>query len=199
MGIEKIGQLAQWPQGELARRMGQSGEHLWFLANGLDDRPVSPEEGFKSIGHEYTFERDTSSAELIHNTLLELTEKVAQRLRANGVRARTVAVKFREADFTTCTRRTTLNEPADTSERIFPVVDKLLRPLLKKKVAVRLIGVYAFNFAASDAMGQMRLFLPEPQKDRKIAAALDNIQRRYGNRAIVRAALVPPKKPESKI
>jgi nucleotidyltransferase/DNA polymerase involved in DNA repair len=50
----------------------------------------NPEEGFKSIGHETTFERDTDDRRLLHDTMLELAEKVAQRLRANPARGRTV-------------------------------------------------------------------------------------------------------------
>ncbi len=192
MGIEHIGQLARMPHAELARRFGKSGDHLWKLANGLDDRPVSPEEGYKSIGHEITFEHDTCDAELLHNTLLELTGKVAQRLRSSHAKARTIAIKFREKDFTTYTRRTTLAEPVDTSERIFPAALKLMRLLLREGIPVRLIGVYASNLETR-LSGQLALFSAGPQKDRQLAAALDDITRRYGDNAITPAALVPPK------
>ena len=60
IGLERIGQLANLQHSELASRLGKSGAHLWQLAQGIDDRPVLPEEGFKSIGHEITFEKDTS-------------------------------------------------------------------------------------------------------------------------------------------
>jgi DNA polymerase IV len=192
MGIEQIGQLTQAPRSDLLRRFGQSGEHLWELAHGIDERPVSPEEGYKSIGHETTFERDTCDAELLHNTLLELTGKVAQRLRSHQAQAQTIAIKFREKDFTTYTRRTTLSEPVDTSERIFPVALKLMRSLLRQGTPVRLIGVYASNLKTEQS-GQLPLFSPVPPKDRKLAAALDDITRRYGDNAITRATLVPPR------
>ncbi len=192
LGFERIGQLAALPRGDLARRLGKTGEHLWELANGLDDRWVSPEEGYKSIGHETTFERDTSDIDLLHDTLLELSEKVAHRLRLHRAQARTIAVKFREADFTTCTRRKTLNAPADTSEKIFPIAWKLLRPLVRKGILVRLIGVYATSLAA-ERTGQLPLFEPGAANDRRLASALDSITRRYGNRAITRAALIPSK------
>jgi nucleotidyltransferase/DNA polymerase involved in DNA repair len=193
LGLERIGQLSEASRPDLIRRLGKTGEHLWQLANGLDDRPVSPEEGYQSIGHERTFERDSSDIELLHNSLLELSEMVAHRLRMHQARARTITVKFREADFTTCTRRTTLNAPADTSERIFPVAWKLILPLIRKGVLVRLIGVYASNLG-TEGEGQLSLFAAVPPKDRKLAAALDDITSRYGDRAITRAALVPQHK-----
>jgi DNA polymerase IV len=194
LGIRLIGDIARLERADLARRLGKSGEHLWQLAHAVDDRIVSPEEGFKSIGHETTFERDTADRQLLHDTLLALTEKVAQRLRANDARGRTITVKLREADFSTSTRRLTLPKPADTTEKIFPAAWKLIQPLLRARKLVRLIGVYASNLTTPENAGQLPLFDQIPEKDRQLAQALDSITRRYGNGVITRAALVIPKK-----
>jgi DNA polymerase IV len=198
-GLEKIGQLAALNHSELAAWFGKSGAHLWQLAQGIDDRPVLPEEGFKSIGHENTFEKDTADIKLLESTLLALTEKTAHRLRMQGVCARTIAVKFREADFSTFTRRTTVATPVDTTEKIFPVARSLMRSLIRKGVLVRLIGVSTSNLEAEVHGKQMTLLDHAPQKDRKLAAALDDIVQRFGDRAITRAALVSnPKLPSNK-
>ena len=100
-------------------------------------------------------------------------------------------MKFREADFTTYTRRTTLQVPADTAERIFPVAQRLMRPLVRKGKLVRLIGIYGSNLV-EDQTGQLPLFGPERSKDRDLAAAMDDITGRFGDSAITRASLVPP-------
>jgi nucleotidyltransferase/DNA polymerase involved in DNA repair len=190
-GIARIGDLARLSAEDLQPWLGNSGEQLGRLAQGIDDRPVSPEEGYKSIGHETTFERDTADAELVGATLLELVEKVARRLRAHGVACRTVTVKLRDADFSTHTRRTTLDEPADTAERIAPVAARLMRSLTGGRgKLVRLVGVYASNLFAPLAGGQLELFAAPPRKDRELAAAVDSIVHRYGEGAITRARLV---------
>ena len=189
MGIQLIGQLAAMDRQYLARRFGRSGEHLWELSRGIDDRPVLPEEGYKSIGHETTFEHDTEDEQLLHDTLLALTEKVAQRLRSHQAKARTVTVKLREADFTTYTRRTTFPEGQDTSERLFPAAWKLMRRMMRRGVAVRLIGVCSSNLE-SEGAGQMSLFEPPGERDRQLASAIDDITRRFGDSAITRASLV---------
>ncbi len=189
-GIDRIGQLADLHRDELTAWLGKSGAHLWQLAQGIDDRPVIPEEGYKSIGHEITFEQDTRDIELLNKTLLELTGKVAQRLRTLKARALTITVKFRKKNFSTFTRRTTLNRPVDTSERIFPVAQKLLRSLMNEEDAVRLIGVYASNLEILAGGKQLALFDREMQKDQKLAAALDDIIHRFGDRSITRAALI---------
>jgi DNA polymerase-4 len=90
LDLRCIGDVARLDRAELGRRFGKGGAHLWQLARGVDDRKVSPEEGFKSIGHETMFERDTGERQLLHDTMLELAEKVAQRLRVNLARGRTV-------------------------------------------------------------------------------------------------------------
>lgn len=194
IGIRLIGDIIRLEHADLARRLGKGGEHLWQLAHGIDDRIVSPEEGFKSIGHETTFERDTSDRQLLHDTLLQLTEKVAQRLRANDARGWTITVKLREADFSTFTRRSTVSKPADTTEKIFPAAWKLMQPLIREGKLVRLIGVYASNLTTPEDAGQLPLFDQSPEKDRQLAQALDRITRRYGDSAITRASLVNPKK-----
>jgi DNA polymerase-4 len=194
LGIRLIGDIASLERADLVRRLGQSGEHLWQLAQGMDDRIVSPEEGFKSIGHETTFERDTEDRQLLHDTLLELTEKVARRLRANDARGRVITVKLREADFSTTTRRQSLPKPADTTEKLFPVAWELMQPLMHPGKLVRLVGVYASNLTTPEDAGQLSLFDSTPEKDRQLAQALDNITHRFGDRAITRAALVTPKK-----
>jgi DNA polymerase-4 len=164
------------------------------LARGEDDRPVIPEEGIQSIGHEITFDRDTTDGEELRQTLLGLTERVAQRLRMNGAYARTVAVKFREADFTTRSRRATLDRPADTTEVLYPVALRLMLPLIREGVAVRLIGISAGSLQMKDGTGQIQLFGTSSGKDRQLAAAMDEIVQRFGSRSITRAALVQRRK-----
>ena len=190
MGVQRVGEIAAFDRAVLIQRFGKGGDHLWQLAHGIDDRPVLPEEGYKSIGHETTFERDTSDIQLLHDTLLELTEKMTRRLRANGARGRTITVKLREADFSTVTRRETLPKAYDTTEKVFPVAWKLLQLLLRPGRLVRLIGVTASNLASGEEEGQLELFAPAPGKERSLAKALDSIARRYGDDAITRAALV---------
>jgi DNA polymerase-4 len=55
LGVHRIGQLRQMPVELLRHHFGSSGEHLGELAQGIDDRPVVPEQEAKSISHEPTF------------------------------------------------------------------------------------------------------------------------------------------------
>jgi DNA polymerase IV len=73
LGIRTIGQLRQCPVDVLQGHFGSSGECLWQLAHGIDDRTVVPEREAKSISHETTFEQDIDDLEVLRAWLLDLT------------------------------------------------------------------------------------------------------------------------------
>jgi DNA polymerase IV len=81
LGIGTIGQLRTLPLAVLTDHFGQSAEHLWRLAQGIDERPVVPDHQAKSISNETTFATDVEDPEVLRAWLLELTEQVARRLR----------------------------------------------------------------------------------------------------------------------
>ena len=112
MGFQTIGQIARTPLTTLEDTLGQGGRDLWELANGLDDRPVEPEQEAKSIGAEHTFAEDTADREQIRRTILELADRVGRRLRRDEVLAGGVTLKFRDHRFHTVTRAAVAG-PAD--------------------------------------------------------------------------------------
>ena len=111
-------------------------------ARGLDADTVSERDPAKSIGHEHTFDVDSSDREVIERSLLGLSEGVAGRLRDSGVKASTVTVKIRDSSFHTITRQRTLKEPTDLTEPIFRTALELARPEVRGK-KIRLLGVTA--------------------------------------------------------
>jgi len=185
-GVRTIGDLAALPDDVLARRFGRQGPVLAQRARGVDPSPVAAADSARSVSHEHTFELDTSDSEELERTLLALAEGVAGRLRAGGVKARTVAVKVRDSSFTTITRQRTLQEPTDQTEDIFRAALDLARPHVRG-VRVRLLGIAASQLGTGE---QMALFAVGDDRRRRAAAAADEIRRRYGSRAIRRARLI---------
>lgn len=55
MGIVTVGDIANWPAADLARRFGQHGADLARRARGIDPRPIVTERAAKSISQETTF------------------------------------------------------------------------------------------------------------------------------------------------
>ena len=104
LGLSKIADIAAYPADVLERKLGESGAHLAALARGEDDRPVTPDRAPVSLGHEDTFSEDIADPAVLRLHLLAQADAVAARLRARGLRARTVVLKIKLRDFTLLTR-----------------------------------------------------------------------------------------------
>ena len=192
-GVKTIGDLAGLPSDALERRLGKHGASLVERAHGIDPDPVSGGEAAKSIGHEHTFDRDTADREVIERTLLGMADGVAGRLRSSGIRAVTITLKLRDSSFTTITRQTSLETPADLTESIYEAAVTLLRRELHGQ-RIRLVGVTASNFRDRE---QLSMFdVAEDPKRHAAAEALDKIRSKYGSRAVTRARLVKTHVPE---
>jgi DNA polymerase-4 len=185
-GVRTIGDLAALPPDVLVRRFGKHGASLAHRARGVDDDPVHEGDPAKSVGHEHTFDHDTSDPEVIERTLLAMADGVSGRLRSAGVRASTITVKIRDSSFRTFTRQRTLPVPTDLTEPIFETALALARPEVRG-IRVRLLGVSASNLGEREQLG---MFEVDDPKRRKAIEAADRLRRRYGSDAITRGRLV---------
>jgi len=184
--VRTIGDLAALPPDLLVRRFGKHGASLVDRARGIDPDPVHDGDPAKSVGHEHTFDVDSSDPEVIERTLLAMADGVAGRLRSAGVRAGTVTVKIRDSGFHTITRQRTLAEPTDLTEPIFRAALELARPEVRG-IRVRLLGVTASNLGEREQLAMFESV--EPRRRRAVEAA-DQLRRRYGERAVTRARLL---------
>ncbi len=189
LGIQTISQVRQLPLETLQQHFGRTGEHLWQLAHGIDDRCVVPDREAKSISHETTFAVDVDDREVLRAWLLELTEHVGQRLRRHGLRGRTVHLKVRFADFTTITRSQSFPEATNVTDEIWRVAAQLLMERLpRQRLSVRLIGVGMSEFDKQTSR-QPSLFEDEShQKRGQLDAVTDEIKSKFGSAALSRGS-----------
>lgn len=193
LGVRTIGQLAGIPVPALKKIFGVIGELLHDEANGIDESPVLTAEERpppKSIGNEYTFQSDTRDDEVIHSVLLGLCSKVARRLRKGGHAGRTVTLKIRFADFKTISRGRTLEDYMNLDKEIFDLARDILAKVQKQK-AIRLLGVSVSNLIHTPPEKQRSLFdYSFWKKYKKVIESVDKARDKYGERAIVWAALI---------
>ncbi len=191
MGISTIGELRQWPVEALVQELGKVGRELHDLANGRDDSPVVSEEEEKSISHENTFAVDISDLATLETTLRDQADRVSTRLRRAKLRGKVVFLKLRYDDFSTVTRRKTLDGITDLSESIFRVAQELLRGKTEAgRRPVRLIGVGMAGLTESGT--QMSLFRQETvdtDKLSRLERVTDGIREKLGKEAIQRASI----------
>jgi DNA polymerase IV len=195
LGIETIGQIAQARADVLAYRLGKHGaDDLARRARGSDDSPVEDERVVKQISQEITFTQDIADARRLRAVLLELSGGVGLRLREDDLSARTIAIKLRYGDFTTCTRQTTLPHPTQLDQDIFELAWALFERHWNKR-AVRLIGVAARQL--SPAARQLDLFEQRDDRADRLTRAVDDIRHKYGAESLKRGSTLqrsPPKR-----
>ena len=184
LGIHTIGDIARWPESELARLFGENGRDMARHARGQDERPVVTEHEIKSISQEVTFSRDVRDDQSLEKTLVELSTEVGRRLRRNELAGTTVKLKIRWPDFTTLTRQVTLPGTTDQDHEIAETALTLLRKVRKSGQAVRLIGVGVSGLGKP--MRQLELWGSESEKERKLQKTLDELREKFGEEAIKR-------------
>jgi len=187
MGLSTIGQLAAVPAAYLEARFGSSGRSLQDLAFGRDDRLVEPFAPPKSMGAEETFGHDHRDVERLIATLRGQAERVARELRAEGYAGRCVTLKLRFADFSTLTRR-----HSDDPTQDGLVIYRRARALLERiplRQPVRLIGL-AVSSLGPPAAGQLPLLEADTARRERLARAMDQVTRRFGEESLRPASLL---------
>ena len=189
-GIRHIRDL--WSQDAESLAMGKHGDHILALSRGQDRRAVTPTRAAKSIGHERTFLEDIDDPELVRETLLQLSEAVAKRLRRHERKGRTVTLKYRDQDFVTETRAVTLPSPTDDAAVIFAAALRQLERVRGKNKKVRLLGVSLSKLEAPEDVRQLSLFSGDEKSDR-LGRARDQLEERFGKGSVTRASLLGTK------
>ncbi|OHE76449.1 MAG: hypothetical protein A2107_10640 [Verrucomicrobia bacterium GWF2_62_7] len=184
LGIHTIGDLQRFPIETLRTRFGVWADEIKSRALGEDDQPVEPYSEVKSISNETTFEEDVSEMRTLERAVRELADEVGRRLRAEGVRARTVQLKLRWSDFTTLTRRATLLEATDDEGRVAEVAIRLMQVELKEPRPVRLVGVGGQNLLRSPR--QLELLDRSSNRRDELNRAADEVRARFGAKKLRR-------------
>jgi len=175
----------------LVRWLGErEGEWLWDRSRGVDGSPVEPGGDPKSISRDETFPVDVDDDGALVAELLPLVDRAAGDLREDGLLARTVTVRLRDADFTDRQASRTLDAPVLSDRAILRVAKELLRRLRDaRRTPARLLGVALSGLVRDDAPVQLSLLdaapvASESPRDRAVAKAVDDVRRRLGADAV---------------
>lgn len=189
MGIRTIGELAQTDRQVLVSNFKKQGEVLWRYANGMDDsgvEPVRPDN--KGYGNSVTVSYDVTEAREAKTILLQLTEKVCQRLRKDDVKVESVSVQFRFNDLTRASHQCALVSATNITQEIYQTVCRLFDEKWDG-TPIRLLGVQTTKVSKTGTGRQMSLFDDtDYEKLEKIDKAMDSIRDRFGKDAVYRAS-----------
>jgi DNA polymerase-4 len=157
---------------------------------GIDRGGVTGDEARKSVSSERTFAADLDDDDRLDRELLRLVVSVTGVLRRKGLRARTVTVKLRDADFTTRQRSHTLPDPVESEAAVFQTTRELLAELRRRRrTGARLLGVGLSTLVERDAPDQLALFeragRSETERERTLARTVDRVRARFGRDALL--------------
>jgi DNA polymerase IV (archaeal DinB-like DNA polymerase) len=151
--IHTIKELRALPEEKLRELFGKRGGDWYLKSRGIDETPVLIEAERKSIGQEYTFQKDTLEPEIVISNFKKLIRSVSRSIVKRQVKFKTVVIKVRFSDFQTKTRSKTLKEYASSAKVLETESLQLLLPFLdsrenSKRKKIRLIGIRAENITA---------------------------------------------------
>jgi DNA polymerase-4 len=151
MGIRTLAELRGQERAILEEAFGpRQGGWLLSRARFEDQTPVALAHETKSQSVERTFDTDIADQERLAAALDSQAEELCRRLRARGLRGRTLGIKVRLNDWTTVTRSHTVEEPTNDPAAVAATARELLRAYSPPR-PVRLLGVRVAGFDRSEA------------------------------------------------
>ncbi|WP_428406239.1 DNA polymerase IV [Methylocystis sp.] len=125
----------------LQQHFGKSGPFFYWIARGVDDRPVRADRIRKSLGAENTFSEDLFTFEAARDAFRPIIEKVWRHCEGAGIRGRTVTLKVKYSDFRQITRSRTSAAFIATRAEFQQLTLALLGPIFPVQRGIRLLGV----------------------------------------------------------
>jgi DNA polymerase-4 len=184
-GIRYIKDLSNRSENSLFNMLKSKKAALKFyeLSRGIDNRPVTPNTEEKSISNEITYSNDITRKTDARTNLLSLTDKVVGRLRGEKLRAKTVSIKIKSADFKVTTKSRTLSSHSNSTMEFFAIVKDLLNESFKQGMQIRLLGVELSNFSRAQVVQETfdNYINTKREMQKMNDKAVDKIRSRFGN------------------
>lgn len=191
-GISTIGQLAAQEKEYMERLLGKLGVTLLSYARGEENEPVSKngeEREIKSIGNSVTLSEDVSDKEEIKRIFFDLSESVAERLSASGLKkATTIHIAVKDCYFTVHAYQTKV-KPTSLCEEIAEYAFRLYEKNYTSSIPVRMLGVSISDF--SHGVEQLDFFSEgKNKKGERAAEVFYQLRKKYGKQSISRGILL---------
>lgn len=191
LGIKTIGDIARADKEILKIHLKKQGDVIWNFANGIDTSSVEsvapPNKGY---GNSTTVSFDVTDADTAQAVLLSLAETVGRRIRKDGKRIKVVSVGIRYFDLSYVSHQIVLVSPTNITEEIWRVACKLFSEMWDG-MPIRHLGIHTPKVTDEGEGRQLSLFDSfDYEKQEKLDAAIDEIRKRFGTDAIMRATFI---------
>lgn len=141
LGVHNGEQLKTCSLEFLTRNFGKAGQLYYDFSRGVDPRPVEALRVRKSVGCEYTFERDLTDHTALIINLWHIADELIRRLEKSEFKGQTLTLKIKFSDFTQITRNISIGHELNKMQEILPLAKKLLKDLNLTNYKIRLMGL----------------------------------------------------------
>ena len=193
--IKTIGELANTNPKYLKNWFGVNGVKLWRYANGFDDSRVAPfdyKSPIKSIGHGITCVADLVNDYEVWRVMLELTQDISRKLRANELLAGGVSIAVKDNTLFYKEYQCKMNIPTHSTMEIAKEAFNLFQKNYNWQNHIRAVTVRVIQLMSKHIPRQISLFSDETTRDKteKIESAMEKIRERFGKHAVTYACLL---------
>jgi len=159
LGIRKGADLKKWDKANLIQMFGKNGSYFYDIARAVDNRPVNPERIRKSIGTEYTFEKDLETVHEIESELYSIEQELIRRITKAGRSGRTLTLKVKFSDFQQITRSMTVTEEINELDTLRKISNEILKKAGLPGKKIRLLGLTVSNLEEENNLEDTQLTL----------------------------------------
>ena len=200
LGVRTFGDLNAFSREKLVERFGIAcGEHLWYMGQGRDDSPVMPywhEEEAKSVGHSYTLPRFTRDPAEVKGYLLRLSEQVGRRMRREKYTGNVVHLSLgfacpersRGSNFEFWGKQKKIADHINDGYDIYKIGEAIFDEYIGgSDRPFRFVGITVSGLVHN--LDQISIF-ERVENHKKVLEAVDEINDRYGEFTVERAAIM---------
>lgn len=196
LGIVTLGELAKLPQLALVRQFGPHAGTLHDLARGVDPRPVHPDAPPLTIVRRRTFDEPLMARPPLQAHIWQMASELSTALAKGSNQAEGLRLKLVEELGETHSHSLAVKPPSASTVRLTGLAGQLFERLEPAGPITELeLTIYPLR---PDYLGATQLtLLGQDQENRRhrLRKVLRNIRHRFGELAIVMAALAGPPPP----
>ena len=157
--------------------LGNQGNHILDLVNGIDERKVNSKTKSQSLSKEITFQQDTTELEYLKDVLRLLSRELSFQIRQEGKRVKTVTLKITYKGMKKITRSKS-GRYISRSTDIYNVAELLFDGI--EKSPIRLIGISLSGFNEGET-SQTSLFDDSVSvNNQNLDSTYNSLQGRFG-------------------
>ncbi|HEV8352712.1 MAG TPA: hypothetical protein VGR24_00775 [bacterium] len=193
LNVPTLGAIAAVPLDLLRRVVGSTGYDLHRHAQGIDDSPVLAARSRPRLTESLILDPDSVDLKRIRADLFTLVERIGNDLRERHHLCRRLRVTVVYSDFIESSREADIRPETNLDAALYDAAQPLLTHAFGRRVRVRRLILEAavglrpaeqlplFDFRSGTASVPRS---PDPDRVRRLNAAVDRIRRRYGERAV---------------